>query len=210
MSSISIRPPGESWVLRGIGGVLNRISALVASVERKLVITFVGGIFLLILLNIVTRAIGKPLIWVDEASIFLMVMTCFVGTSLTVRQRLDFAMTLVLDHLDTKMRTRFNRILAVIVVAYAFFIVWCCWRLFDPLELWRHGFDTAKYATASMNFVYTEPTQTLGIAKWWVYLVLPLYGLGISIHSLANLWEDFGWTKSTSSVDLAPIIVEAG
>ena len=49
-----------------------------------LVIGFVAAIFVLILLNVLTRAINRPLMWVDELSIYMMVMTCFVGTSLTV------------------------------------------------------------------------------------------------------------------------------
>lgn len=193
-----------------IGAALCALSAGLAWFERKLVIIFIAGIFGLILLNVATRAVGRPLIWVDEAAIYLMVMTCFVGTSLSVRQRLDFAMTLVLDNLSKNMRGHLNRLLAVVGVAYAFFIFWCCWRLFDPLGLWQSGFDMAAYRATSMNFIYSEPTQTLGISKWWIYLVLPLYGVGISIHSMANLWEDLGWISITSTGDDSPIIVEAG
>lgn len=210
MKDVSIASGNDVRMHHRIGRVSHALSSQIAWVERKLVIGFIAGIFALILLNVGTRAIGRPLIWVDEAAIYLMVMTCFVGTSLSIRQRLDFAMTLVLDHLDKKMRSNFNRVLAIVGVAYAFFILWCCWRMFDPVGLWRSGFDMQSYGSASMNFIYSEPTQTLGIPKWWIYLVMPLYGIGISIHSIANLWEDFGWVEISPIAKNEAILVEAG
>lgn len=181
-----------------------------ARVERALVIGFTGAIFLLILLNVVTRAIGRPLIWVDELSIYLMVMTCFVGTSLTVRQRLDFAMTLVLDHLTPARLAAAKKLLSLVGLAYAVFILWCSWRMFDPAGMWHNGFDVAKFTAQTLNFMYSEPTQTLGIPKWYVYLVMPLYGLGLTIHSLANLAEDLGWAQAAKEPDDESITVEAG
>lgn len=181
-----------------------------ARVERVLVTAFVGAIFLLILLNVVTRAIGRPLIWVDEASIYLMVMTCFVGTSLTVRQRLDFAMTLVLDHLSPARLAAARKMLSLVGLAYAVFIVWCSWRMFDPLGMAQSGFDVAKFTAQTMNFMYSEPTQTLGIPKWLVYLVMPVYGLGLTVHTLANLAEDAGWARAAQEPADESITVEAG
>lgn len=192
-----------------IGRAAQCASAAWARIERGVVILLVAAIFLLILLNIVTRAAGRPIIWVDELAIYLMVMTCFVGTSLTVRQRLDFAMTLLLDRLGAAARSRANQALTLVGLAYALFILWCCWRLFDPLGLARSGFDAAQFASRTMNFLYTEPTQTLGIPKWPVYLVLPAYGIGLTLHVLANLVEDLGWARPGQQAQ-DPLTVEAG
>jgi TRAP-type C4-dicarboxylate transport system permease small subunit len=193
-----------------VGRASERASAAIARAERVLVIAFVGAIFALILLNIVTRAVGRPLVWVDELAIYFMVMTCFVGTSLTVRQRLDFAMTLVLDQLGPRGRARANRLLSLVGLAYALFIVWCCWRLFDPAGLWASGFDLAAFSARTMNFLYAEPTPTLGMPKWIVYLVLPVYGIGLSIHTFANLCEDLGWALPEALPREEAITLEAG
>lgn len=203
---------------QGLGGSVSdwfgrtalRLSRGVGWLERGLITIGVFAIFALILANVVTRAIGRPLVWVDEAAIDLMVMTCFVGTSLTVRQRLDFAMTLLPDCLDERRRRVADLILSLIALAYAGFLVWCCWRLFDPVELWRHGFNVTAFTAQTLNFVYTEPTQTLGIPKWVVYLVLPIYALGLTIHCIANLCEEFGWAPREVLDNALAATVEAG
>ncbi|MBA3770932.1 MAG: TRAP transporter small permease subunit [Ramlibacter sp.] len=189
--------------------LIQGLSSRCAWVERGLVAVFVAAIFALILLNIVTRAVNRPIMWVDELSIYLMVMTCFVGTSLTVRQRLDFAMTLVLDHLSAARLATARKLLSLVGLAYAVFIVWCCWRMFDPLGLWQSGFDVAKFTARTMNFMYSEPTQTLGIPKWIIYLVMPVYGIGLSVHALANLAEDLGWVRPAAASE-ETITLEAG
>lgn len=207
----STRPRASAPGIRErIGRSSQRLSARVAWAERGLVMFFIAAIFALILLNVVTRAGGRPLVWVDEAAICLMVMACFVGTSLTVRQRLDFAMTLVLDRLDERQRRWSNRLLSLVGLAYALFVLWCCWRMFDPLGLARSGFDLAKFTAGTMNFLYAEPTQTLGIPKWIVYLVLPVYGIGLSIHTFANLCEDLGWARVGGAPPDGALTIEAG
>jgi hypothetical protein len=51
----------------------------------------------------------------------------------------------------------------------------------------RHGFDTGAFQAATFNFIYAEPTTTLGIAKSWVWLVMWAFSLGMVLHGLANL-----------------------
>ncbi len=193
-----------------VGRAVLRLSRAIAWLERGLVTTFIAAIFLLILANVATRAIDRPLIWVDELAIYLMVMTCFVGTSLTVRQRLDFAMTLMLDNLGQHGRRRADIGLSIVGLGYAVFLLWCCWRMFDPLGLWMNGFDIAAFTQQTMNFLYTDPTQTLGIPKWVVLLVLPFYALGLTIHSIANLVEDIGWVPRERTAEAVAATLEAG
>ena len=37
------------------------------------------------------------------------------------------------------------------------------------------------------NFIYAEPTTTLGIPKYWVWMVMWAFALGATLHSVANL-----------------------
>lgn len=195
---------------RTVATAMQAVSRRIAAGEMVLVSAFVAAIFGLILLNIATRAAGRPLIWVDELAIYLMVATCFVGTSLTVRQRLNFAVTLVIDTLGHAKRRVVDAALTVIGLAYGLFLIVLCWRLFDPVQLARSGFDIAAYTAASLNFLYTDPTQTLGIPKWVVLLVLPLYAIGVSVHSLANLVEDLGWSDRERIAIGVAATLEAG
>lgn len=195
---------------RTVATAMQALSRHIAAGETVLVSAFVAAIFGLILLNIATRAAGRPLIWVDELAIYLMVATCFVGTSLTVRQRLNFAVTLVIDTLGHAKRRVVDAALTVIGLAYGLFLIVLCWRLFDPAQLARSGFDIAAYTAASLNFLYTDPTQTLGIPKWVVLLVLPLYAIGVSVHCLANLVEDLGWSDRERIAIGVAATLEAG
>ena len=66
-------------------------------------------------------------------------------------------------------------------------MVWICLRWFMPLELARAGWDTKVFQAATFNFIYAEPTNTLGIPKVWVWVIVPVFTAGAFVHSLANL-----------------------
>jgi TRAP-type C4-dicarboxylate transport system permease small subunit len=193
MAAVMIDADGDSRATARIGAAVVGLSRLVALWEKVAVTALSAAIFGLILLNVATRAAGRPLIWVDEAAVYLMVAMCFIGASLTVRQRLDFAVTFVIDRAGPRGRRAIDAALSATGLAYAVFLLWCAWEMFDPAGLWAAGFDIARFTATTLNFVYTEPTQTIGIPRYIVYLVLPVYAAGLSVHAAANLVEDCGW-----------------
>ena len=77
-------------------------SDFVLRCERHLLTGLMGLLIALVLLNVVTRYGGFPLYWVDEASVFCVVWLTFIGASAMTRLRLDFAVTLLTDHLGEK------------------------------------------------------------------------------------------------------------
>jgi TRAP-type C4-dicarboxylate transport system permease small subunit len=159
----------------------------------------VGGLMTLlvalILLNVVTRYTGAPLYWVDEASVYTMVWLTFIGGSALTRLRLDFAMTLLTERLSPR-AARFLQIVATLfVLLFALALAWMCAVWLDPIGIAGAGFDAKAYAGKSFNFLYTEHTQTLGWPTWVVYLVIPLFALTMTLHSLANLAEDLGLSE---------------
>jgi TRAP-type C4-dicarboxylate transport system permease small subunit len=201
--------PGARSTRARMGYAAVHLSRVISVAEKAVVGTLILGIFVLILINVATRAAGRPLIWVDELAIYLMVAACFIGTSLTVRQRLDFAVTFLPDLLNSRHRRWVDGCITTVGLGYALFLVWCSWRMFDPITLARHGFNVSAYTADTLNFLYTDPTVTLGIPKWIIYLVLPVYALGLTIHCTANLVEDLGWVeRSVPAVD--PTTVELG
>lgn len=56
-----------------------------------------------------------------------------------------------------------------------------------PLELAGHGCDLEALQGATFNFIYAEPTTTLGIPKYWVWMPMWAVALGAILRSFANL-----------------------
>jgi TRAP-type C4-dicarboxylate transport system permease small subunit len=171
---------------------LTRLSAAIARVERVALTALMGGLLLLVLLNVGTRYAGMPLYWVDEAAVFSVVWLCFVGASVMTRLRMDFAVTMLTDKLGPRAAQAVKVLATTFVVAFGFALLAMCWLWMDPVGIARFGFDAREYAAESFNFLYTERTQTLNWPVWVVQLVMPLFALCFTVHALANLVEDLG------------------
>lgn len=170
------------WVVAVSSGIL--------WVERRSIAGLMFLLVALILLNVVTRYSGASLYWVDESAVYSVVWLSFIGASAMTRLRLDFAVTLLTDHLSPS-GVRLARIAADLgVVAFALLLAWMCWLWLDPAGIASAGFDAKAYAARSFNFVYTERTQTLNWPTWSLYLILPVFSVTMIIHGLANVLED--------------------
>ncbi|MEY8840547.1 TRAP transporter small permease [Cribrihabitans sp. XS_ASV171] len=167
--------------------MIGRISAFWARVELAFAALLAVSITLLILLNVVTRSMGAALYWVDELAIYAMAWMTFLGASAALHHGQTVAVTILTDPLPPSLRGITGKLVDLIVLAFALFMLWFCWRWYAPLDLVRHGFDTEAFQAATFNFIYAEPTTTLGIPKFWVWLVMWAFALGASLHGLANL-----------------------
>lgn len=162
------------------------------AVERSAVMALMGLLAILILLNVVTRYGGFPIYWIDEMAVYATVWLTFIGASAMTRLRLDFAVTMMTDYLSPR-GARWTRVIATLCTTFfAMCFLAICWIWLDPIGIVQAGFDARDFAAASFNFVYTEHTQTLGWPSWILYLVLPIFALGMSLHGVANLLEDLG------------------
>lgn len=157
--------------------------------QRNLVGMLVVVTVSLILLNVVTRALAIALFWVDELAVYTMIWAFMVGAAATVRTRQGIAVTLLSDYVSPRHRARLALTSDTIVLLFASSLVVLNWIWFDPLLLYDTDFEIREFIRQSFNFVYKEQTATLGIAKWWVWLVMPLMAVVMSIHALAN-WLD--------------------
>jgi TRAP-type C4-dicarboxylate transport system permease small subunit len=79
-----------------------------------------------------------------------------------------------------------------------------CWRWYDPVALFESGFDLDVFAQNTFKFIYAEPTSTIGIPKFWVWLAVPLMALAMTIHCLANLLEGAGEEPSGAAAGARP------
>ena len=167
--------------------MLMRVSAFWARMELGLAACLAASVTLLILLNVVTRSLGTALFWVDELAIYAMAWMTFLGASAAIHFGNSVAITIVTDALPQSARRVAAVVVDVIVLIFAVLMLWFCWRWFGPLKLAQHGFDTAAFQGATFNFIYAEPTTTLGIKKAWVWSVMWLFAFGATLHGLANL-----------------------
>ncbi|WBU63478.1 TRAP transporter small permease [Paracoccus aerodenitrificans] len=166
--------------------MLTRLSARLETVEWYCAGALLGVVFLLLLLNVITRALGAPLLWVDELTIYATIWAAFIGASIAISNRQHVAMTMLTDRLPRKMRDAI--LWAVDAALLVFFIIlgWLIWIWLDPLGLMQAG-SVARFSQETFNFVYSEPTVTLGTRKIWFWLILPVFCLTGLVHCAANL-----------------------
>ncbi|WP_233270482.1 TRAP transporter small permease [Chachezhania sediminis] len=173
----------------GVRPALKRLSAAIAWAEARFAGLVILVILCLLLTNVVSRAMGVPLIWTDELAIYLIAVAAFAGASLGLRNRQHIAVTLLQDALPDTQRYRMTVAVDVVLLAIFGFLAWMLWTWFDPVNAFTA--DSLKaYSRASFNFIYQEPTTTLGIRKVWFWLILPVFCITGLIHVLSTFAEE--------------------
>ncbi|MEP2029596.1 MAG: TRAP transporter small permease subunit [Paracoccaceae bacterium] len=167
--------------------MLYRVSAAWARVELACAALLAVCVTVLILLNVTTRTAGNALFWVDELAIYAMVWMTFLGASAALHHRNSVAITLVSDAVPGHIKLLITKFVDVIVFAFALAMLWFCWRWFLPLDIAQSGFDQAAFQGSTFNFIYAEPTLTLGLPKYLFWLVMWLFALGATLHSTMHL-----------------------
>ena len=150
------------------------------------------GITGLVLLNVVTRAMSASIFWVDEAAIYAMAWMTFLAASAAVHFGHSVSVTIVTDALPPSAARAAQRAVDGVVLIFALLMLWLCWRWFMPLDLLRAGFDITAFQGETFNFIYAEPTLTLGVRKFWLWLIMPIFAAGLTVHALANFARPLG------------------
>lgn len=167
--------------------MLYRISAAWARIELTAAAALAVCVTLLVLLNVATRNTGTALFWVDELAIYAMAWMTFLGASAALHHRNSVAVTLLPDAVSPRAKTIVLKTVDVVVFAFALAMLWFCWRWFMPLEFARAGFDTKVFQGSTFNFIYAEPTSTLGVPKYVFWSIMWLFALGATLHSTMHL-----------------------
>ena len=167
-----------------------RSSDWIARIEAALLKVLVAAVLMLMVLNVVSRAVNWSLYWADELAINLMVVFAFVGSSLMFAQRRNFAVTLLSDAVSEAARRRMSIAVQCINLGFAWFLAYACWVWFDPATLAQSGFDLKLFFESTFNSVYQEVTNTIGVRRLWFFLVMPLFAFTLIIHSAACLLRD--------------------
>lgn len=172
------------------GLVLQFLSSLsdgIAKCERGVVRALVLALPVMILANVAGRALRHPIYWMDELAVLTMVWLAMVGMSLTIRSRDAVAVTMLQDAVPAGLRKALQVTADSLTVLFAAALAYMCYLWFDPVLLVQVNFDLAEFAAESFNYLYEEPTATLGVAKFWFWLILPVAALTTLVHALANL-----------------------
>lgn len=168
---------------------LQRLSRAVTRAEAASGALLVGAILCLLLGNVVSRAMGRPLIWTDELAVHLMVVLAFVGASLGIAMGGHMVIGLLPDRLGPRGRHWLSLLADASVLVFLLVLGAILWRWFDLPGLLRAG-SGAALAQRDFNFVYTDPTNTLGLRKIWFWLILPISCATGLVHCLAALDRD--------------------
>lgn len=168
------------------------LSGRLLKVEHRAIQGLMFLLAALILLNVTTRYSGHPIYWIDESAVYSVVWLTFIGASAMTRMRLDFAVTMLTERFSDRGAAIFRAVATLAVILFGIALGAMCWLWLDPVGIARAGFDAKEYAAQSFNFIYTERTQTLNWPTWVIYLIMPVFALSMTLHALANLFEDLG------------------
>jgi TRAP-type C4-dicarboxylate transport system permease small subunit len=177
---------------RAVPEAIVAVSGRLLRVEHRAIQGLMFLLSALILLNVVTRYTGYPIYWIDESAVYSVVWLTFIGASAMTRMRLDFAVTMLTERFSERGAAIFRVIATLGVVLFGISLGVMCWLWLDPVGIAQAGFDAKDYAGQSFNFIYTERTQTLNWPTWVIYLIMPIFALSMTLHALANLFEDLG------------------
>ena len=177
---------------RAVPEAIVAVSGGLLRVEHRAIQGLMFLLSALILLNVVTRYTGYPIYWIDESAVYSVVWLTFIGASAMTRMRLDFAVTMLTERFSERGAAIFRVIATLGVVLFGISLGVMCWLWLDPVGIAQAGFDAKEYAGQSFNFIYTERTQTLNWPTWVIYLIMPIFALSMTLHALANLFEDLG------------------
>jgi TRAP-type C4-dicarboxylate transport system permease small subunit len=166
-----------------------RISNSILHVEKLILTALAGALALLILLNIATRAAGAALFWADELAVYAMIWMTLIGASAMLRMRTGIAVTLATDLLPRRVRRIAVVSVDTVLLFFAIVLLVLTWQWYDPVEVVRSGFDLELFAQNTLKFIYTEPTSTLEVRKFWLWLAVPIMAVDMTIHAVANLAE---------------------
>ena len=169
--------------------MLQRLSLRLARYEEMTAAALAAAVTCLILANIAFRALGNPLYWVSELAIYAMIWMTFLIAGAVLKRRQCIAVTLLSDLLPATGQRAITLAVDAMVLLFALLLAWLCWRWYQPWALAQAGFDVRAFQGQTFNFIYAENTSTLGIKKFWAWLIVPWFALSLSLHGVANLLQ---------------------
>ncbi|MGX5660741.1 TRAP transporter small permease [Castellaniella ginsengisoli] len=171
-----------------------KFSDALSLLERILVYALVIALPLLVLVNTLARTLRVPFYWMDELAILCMVWLAMLTMSLTLKSRDAVAVTMLLDIVPPGLMKIMKVTVDLLVLTFGLVLLVLSYRWFDPLTLISLDFDFKQFSGRTFNFMYQDTTSTLGLPKFWFWLIVPFAAFGTSVHALANLLKTLAAT----------------
>jgi len=144
---------------------------LARNLEEILSSIFLVLMFLSTFTNVVARYVfNHPFPWAEEFSRYAFIWLVFMGAALTTKQKKHIVIDTVLVILPTRVRPAVNLLADLASMSLMLILVY-------------FGFVLMTYAT--------QPTATMKIPQYLVYLCVPLSAALIILHSLADIRDNF-------------------
>ncbi len=172
--------------------IVSKLSTGISAVERLALKCLIAVLALSVLMNVLLRMVGITLAWADELGVYTMIISGFVGASLMLRARIDPAVLLLHEFLPPKGVALLRVIVSVLATVFGIFLCYMSVRWFDPVAIAQAGFDVTAFQAATFNFIYTDQTPVMALPAFWFFLIIPVFAISITVHALANLFEDLG------------------
>ena len=160
---------------------MSRIRALLLKIFQRLEIgaewscrAAVVIMTVLVLTQVVLRYVFRaPLMWAEEASIFLMIWMAFVGAGIGIRRGAHVAMTLLVDRFPYWLRWAALAFSASTMILFLTIVAW--------------------QGILLSVFVADQPSPALRVSMAWPYFVLPIGAVFMMTQILVTLlqqWQD--------------------
>lgn len=149
---------------------LVRVSERLVPIERAVSRIMVVGFVALIAVNVAMRYLGgRPIAFAEELAAILLVWLAFVAISISIHDRTQIGVTLLVDLLPPRARVLVAQAVSALV---AFMLAVLLWK------------SVAWVVSPNVGF---EQVITTGWAKWPFFLVVPVWAATSLIHVLAQI-----------------------
>jgi TRAP-type C4-dicarboxylate transport system permease small subunit len=139
-------------------------------VERVISRFMVVGFVALITVNVGMRYLaGRPIVFAEEIAAIMLVWLAFISVSISIHDRTQIGVTLLVDRLPPRPRVIVAQVVSVLV---AFMLAVLLWKSITWVLSPNVGF---------------EQVITTGWAKWPFFLVVPVWAATSLIHVLAQV-----------------------
>ena len=147
---------------------MERLDDFTARLERWMLIVLLTVMVILGLLQIISRFVIKaPIMWSEALLMYMFVWSSFLGASLAVRGLSHFEVEIFVVRLPRMIQKVLSLAVYAMIFAFAVFMIW------KGLFLVKLN---QRQLMAMMPFTMSGP-----------YMILPLSGTFMAIHSLAHL-----------------------
>ena len=159
------------------------LSWLVNGIEVCILVFCVGGLAIILILNVFARTFFQSIYFAEELSRLLVIMVAFAGVSYGVRKAQHIRMGAFFDAMPSKMAKTVIIIISVVNALVMAIMTWFSYQ----------------YLINAMNMGHM--TQALRVPSWTFYIIIPI-GFGVAcIQYVRTIIKNFADADTWQSAD---------